>query len=226
MRDASRQGMPTPAEILRQLEETSRVLTPIAMAWHIVLAAAVLAVLGRWRPSQRTALVALAAPAASVALAASEYGSAFNVLSFAILTALLGMAAWRASAAPVSRGPAWATVIGAAALAYGWIYPHFVEGGPLLAVIAAPIGLVPCPTLAVIAGFALIGGGFGSRGAVATVATWSAFYAVFGIARLGVVLDAGLAAAAVALAALLITQTVSASRHRDLRPSVRSATAR
>ena len=216
--------MPTPAEILRQLEETSRALEPIAMAWHIVLAAALLAVLGAWRPSQRTALAALAVPATSVALAAVYVDNAFNVLSFAILAALLGMMAWSAPTTPSARGPAWATALGIGAIAYGWIYPHFVDGGALRAVFAAPIGLVPCPTLAVIAGLLLVGGGFGSRGAIAAVAAWATFYATIGVVRLGVVLDLGLAGAALALTALLVTEVVAGPRPTN-RPTIHRAPA-
>lgn len=34
-------------------------------------------------------------------------------------------------------------------LAIGWIYPHFLDGPAVDYLHAAPVGLVPCPTLAV-----------------------------------------------------------------------------
>lgn len=62
------------------------------------------------------------------------------------------------------------------------------------------MGLIPCPTLAMVIGLAMIGGGLGSRAWSYTLAGFGLFYGVFGVARLGVVLDLPLIAGAVALA--------------------------
>src|SRR5678810_80921 len=90
--------------------------------------------------------------------------------------------------------------VGAAAIAFGWVYPHFLAGPPLAYLYAAPFGLVPCPTLAVAIGFALLAGAPNDRAWNLVLAALGLFYAAFGIARLGVWLDLGLAIPAVTLA--------------------------
>ena len=196
--------MPSPAEILRNLSAIANAWIGVAIAWHVALAAAIVALLVGWRPSARLALLLVASAALSVAIVAAAAGNAFNAISLAALVIVLVVIARRAPAAPVARGPAWATIVGAALVTYGAVYPHFLAEGGARYLIAAPLGIAPCPTLAVIAGLTLIAGGFGSRALVAILGAWTSFYAVFGIVRLGVVLDLGLAVAPLALAALLV----------------------
>jgi hypothetical protein len=78
--------------------------------------------------------------------------------------------------------------------------------------------VVPCPTLLVLSGFTVLAGGHGSRAVPAVLAGWSAFYAGFGIARLGVWLDLSLI---VAVAALTVV-ALRGVRRRE-RPRVLSA---
>jgi hypothetical protein len=91
---------------------------------------------------------------------------------------------------------------GLASIAYGFVYPHFLADTPAwMYLVAAPVGLVPCPTLATVLGFGLLAGGFGSRAWSTTAGLAGLFYAVFGTLRLGVWLDVGLGVAAVAMLA-------------------------
>ena len=82
----------------------------------------------------------------------------------------------------------------------GGSIPHFLIGSPTQYLYAAPVGLVPCPTFALTAGFALLLLDDSARAPRLLVSAVSAFYAVFGVLRLGVVLDIGLLVAAIALA--------------------------
>jgi hypothetical protein len=97
---------------------------------------------------------------------------------------------------------------------FGAWYPHFTHAPWYEAIFTSPIGLLPCPTLAIVAGFTLLAGGFGSRTFPAVLALWTTFYAVFGTFRLGVQLDGVLFVAVAGLFMLAVRNP-----HRDLTPS-------
>ena len=83
---------------------------------------------------------------------------------------------------------------------FGWAYPHFlVDRSPLAYAIGAPLGLVPCATLAAVSGVVLMLHGLENRSLARTLALAAAFYGVFGVVRLGVVLDVALLVAAASL---------------------------
>lgn len=209
--------MPEPAEILAGLTTIANEALLLALAWHLVLGAALLALAKGWRPSQRTARVLVALPLASVAMLALLYGNPFNGVVFAVGTLALLALARRGSHEPVRRGPPWMFWAGAASLSFGWVYPHFLDATPVAYLIAAPLGLVPCPTLAVAIGAALLGGGLGARAWSLTLATLGLFYGAFGVLRLGVFLDAGLIlAAAVLFVAALRGERASSGPPRAL----------
>lgn len=197
--------MPTPAEILAGTEVIARENVAFALLWHVVLACAVLALILRFRPSRRFAGVALAAPLASVSVAAWTYGNPFNGLVMALLAVILAGIGASLAPTPVTPGPRWQRAAGAAMIAFGWGYPHFLAPGTTWAyLVAAPVGLVPCPTLSVVVGFALLGRGLRSRAWAGVLAGAALFYGIFGMLRLGVWLDVGLLAGAVALAVVAL----------------------
>jgi hypothetical protein len=146
----------------------------------------------------------LVALAVSVAIAALGYRNPFNGTSFAVLALALAVLGGTRRGRLAHAGPTWAALLGVLLILYGSVYPHFVEGPWYRALYAAPVGVLPCPTLAVAAGLTLIIGGFGSRALPAVLAVWTAFYALFGIFRLGVTLDAGLFVAMLGLVALAV----------------------
>ena len=123
---------------------------------------------------------------------------------------------------PVSRGSAWTRGIGVAMIAFGWLYPHFLDGHAIAYLYASPVGLVPCPTLAVAIGFALLGNGLGSRVWSLTLAALGLFYGLFGVLRLGVFLDIGLVGGAVALAASAFHSPAAGRAWQEYRPRARS----
>jgi hypothetical protein len=67
-------------------------------------------------------------------------------------------------------------------------------------VYAAPVGLVPCPTLSIVIGFTLLVGGFNSRKWMLILAIVGLFYGIIGYFRLGVKLDIGLIVGALTVA--------------------------
>lgn len=196
--------MASSAELLRVLTVMANELAWLAIGWHLVLAVLLVAVLTGWRPSARIGALMMVGPALSVAVAALAYGNPFNAASFALLALALAAISGHLRRNPLRLGPRWAGVLGLGLIAYGWGYPHFLAGSWVHALYAAPVGIVPCPTLAILAGVALVAEGLGSRAVPAVLAAWTAFYAGFGIVRLGVTLDAGLLVAAVGLVALTV----------------------
>lgn len=194
--------MPTTTEILRGLTAIANDAVVAAILWHQVIAILFVWVANGWRPRRRLAIAMLAAPMVSVAAFALAYHNPFNAALFLGGAVALLLVAARGGNERVMVGPPWATALGIASIAFAWAYPHFLHTSSWVVYLyAAPVGLVPCPSLALVIGFALLAGGIDRR--VATVlGTFGLFYGVIGVARLGVVLDVGLLAGAVGLLAI------------------------
>jgi hypothetical protein len=204
----------SPERILALLHAMAAELWWLAFVWHVAVLAFGTLLLAGWRPSLRLGLLLLAAPALSVSIAAFAYRNLFNGISFALLCGALitlGLIADRGRAA---AAPRWAFTAGLALIAFGWCYPAFGAHPWYRTLYSAPLGVVPCPTLAMMAGFTIIAAGLRSPYAAAVLAVWTTFYGLFGMARLHVWLDSGLLAAT----GVLIAYVVVARRPRPSRP--------
>ena len=85
-------------------------------------------------------------------------------------------------------------------IGFGLVYPHFLPGEPWFAYLfAAPFGLLPCPTLALVTGVTLLVRGLDLRPWCWLLAAAGFLYGLLGVLRLGVYLDLPLLAGAVAL---------------------------
>lgn len=208
--------MPTADEILAGLTLISNQAVVVAVAWHVVLMAVVLALAVGWRPALRAARVLVILPLVSVAALGFAFGNPFNGTAFAAAAVALGLLGLRASGAAAPRGGALTSVIGIAMIAFGWIYPHFLDAHPLVYVYAAPVGLVPCPTLALAIGFTLLGGTLGARAWSVVLAAFGLFYGLFGVMRLGVYLDLGLVLGSATLIVVAAQSTASVEPARVL----------
>jgi hypothetical protein len=194
--------MPGASEILAGLGAIANERMAVAVGWHVVLAAAIGGLLLGWRPSFRMARVGLAVLAGSVATWAWIYANPFNGIAFGLLALLLLAGAFRGAEGSAAAATSAARRLGAVLIGFGWAYPHFLVSQPLPAyVIAAPTGLIPCPTLSVLIGFALLRRDLIPRSMALTLAGYGVVYSLFGALRLGVWLDAGLLIGAVALMA-------------------------
>lgn len=196
--------MPAAEDITRLLATMANELALVAIAWHVVIAGALIAIVRGWRPSSRVACILLTAPIMSVGLASLAYGNLFNAISFGLLACLLAVLGKGLTQQHVGRGPAWSMWTGIALIVFGLVYPHFVDGPWYRILAAAPIGVVPCPTLAFVCGAVMLADGFASRAIPVVLAVWVAFYARIGILELGVTLDFGLAVALLGLVAVLV----------------------
>jgi hypothetical protein len=196
--------MPAKSELLAQIFRIANESVPIAIGWHVVAAVVVIALVAGWRPSIRAAGALVALPMLSVSALAWIHGNPVNGTVFLFGAAALLALGLTHGAGVTEPGPRWARLAGVAAIALGWIYPHFVVvGSPVELLWAAPLGVLPCPTLSLLVGVALLGGGLGSPPLSAVLAGMGLFYGVIGVVALGVLLDAGLLVAALALAVLV-----------------------
>jgi hypothetical protein len=211
--------MPTPEEILAALTAIASDWMVVAIAWHALIAIVLGAVAFGWRPSYRLATLLIALLPASVAVFAFAYGNPFNGVVFTATALALATLAVGDSRGAIRNVPRWTFWGGIAMVAFGWAYPHFLEDRPLAYLYAAPVGLVPCPSLSMAIGLALLAGGGGRRAWRLTLAGVGLFYGAYGVARLGVAIDVFLALGSAWLAATAFKRVptpVAGQRHSAL----------
>jgi hypothetical protein len=194
--------MPTAHLILSDLYEIAHRFRYFAVGWHLILAAAWIAVACGWRPSRGAAASLLVPLALSVALVSFLGGNPFNGAVFLVLSWIGISIAAQVGAEPIQLGTPWEVLAGAVMVAFGWCYPHFVQATSVLTYLyAAPMGLLPCPTLSIAVGLGLLAGGFQSRTWSVVVGVAGLFYGLVGMFRLGVGIDAFLTIGSVLLLA-------------------------
>ncbi len=198
--------MPTTADILALLTATAHRALGVAIIWHCLVLAAIVGLAAGWRPSSRRAAQLLSLPLLSVGVVAFATANPFNGIVFTLLPVVLVILARRASPEPARLASPAAVGIGVAMLAVGWFYPHFLDDLVTVSYLfAAPLGVVPCATLYLVIGTALVGG-LGGRAWSGVLAALGLIYGVTGVAMLGVWLDVGLIAGGVALAVDLLVR--------------------
>ena len=172
----------------------------LAIAWHAVFAFVLIAVLAFKIRDRRAIALTAALPFTTVAALAWWSGNPFNGTVFAVLAITLLAIAARLPASPIAMGAPWAVGAGACCCAFAWSYPHFLSGPSTQYFYAAPLGLLPCPTLALGVGLSLITQSFGSVRWAIVVSAVALTYGVIGVFALGVTIDWALIAGAAMLA--------------------------
>jgi hypothetical protein len=196
--------MPSSDAILASATTIANEWRVVAVAWHGVLAVLLTAFFGGWRPSTRVVAYVLAAPLLSVSAAAWVWGNPFNGTVFAALFLLVLRLASRLSNNPVCFGTPILAAIGVMLVAFGWGYPHFLETDHWMTyAYAAPLGVLPCPTLSAVVGATLIFGLLDSLAWSTTLAAAGLLYGAVGVFVLGVQLDYALLAGALVLVGAL-----------------------
>jgi len=183
--------MPSTDEILDGLKLISNNYTLISISWHIVIyISIIMLLLVLWRPTYKMTVIFLSLPFATVALLAWFNGNPFNGILFSILT-VYSLIIGRKLSQKVLKYSSWPyRLAGILLLFFGLWYPHFLDTYSVLAYLyAAPTGLIPCPTLSVAIGTALIFNGFNSNSLKIIFLCYGFFYSLFGILKLGVYLD-------------------------------------
>lgn len=213
--------MPGVEVMLFRLAEIAGRHWSLAAVWHVATAVVLVATALSWRPSRRQAGLLVTTPLLSVALLAFLNGNPFNGTVFALLTLILAVISRRLVAEPVVLPGRAGLIAAGTMLAFAWVYPHFLPfDAPLATLYAAPLGLLPCPTLALAIGLTFLWQGFGSRTWSAVVSVAGLFYGLFGALRLGVQIDHLLT-----LGAFVLGVTVFRPRVTTFRPQARSGQA-
>ncbi len=208
--------MPTPGEILAGLISITNRGFIFAVAWHLLVGAGLIAAYQQWRASPRLEGALLIAPLLSVSAFAWGVHERFNGTVFLALSAALGLISWRSNRVAVPRQK-WTRVLGVVLISFAWVYPEFLRGWPQVTyLIAAPMGLIPCPTLALVMGFTLLGYGPSSRAWAVVLALAASFYAGVGVMRLGVTIDLVLLVGAMGLAVRALGRSRGAERRLQL----------
>ena len=196
--------MPDTDKILESLAIIANSWVSLAVLWHAYFGVLFAAALLGWRPSRRVAGGLTVPPLLSVSGLAWSVGNPFNGTMFALLALGCSALVSRLKRRPVSIAPRAWIAAGTMLSAFGWLYPHFLETGSFLAyTYAAPLGLIPCPTLSMLGGLSLIFGGLGSRAWILVLGVAGLFYGLFGAMHLDVIFDWALAVGAMCLIALL-----------------------
>jgi hypothetical protein len=192
--------MPPSGEILSWATAVANEWRHLAIWWHAALAGLLAAVVLGWRPSNRLLGCLLLSPLLSVSAVAWASGNPFNGLAFAVLAAALAAVAVGLPIARV-RIASWSRLApGAGLVLFGWVYPHFVESQSWIAFgVAAPLGLIPCPTLSAIIGLTMTFDLLGSRPWSRILAAFGVAYGLIGLLVLGVWIDVFLLAGGVVL---------------------------
>lgn len=205
--------MPPVHDILTQLAAIAAAYPWLAIAWHAYFGAFAVALLCGWRPPRRLTGILLVPPLLSASAMAWIAANPFNGAVLLVLAGLLLLLALKQPCAPARIAPPWLLFPGAALFAVGWAYPHFLAAGSLLPYLyRSPLGLLPCPTLAMVLGVALILDGLGSRGFCLALGGFALFYGAFGVFRLGVAADWTLLLGALILLARAMTRSAAAGK--------------
>ena len=194
--------MPSPDAILAGLTEAANRWRWLAVVWHVLLAATTIAALtGRQLSNRVLALVAVAL-IASVSVVSWVTGNPFNGIVFGGLAIVLFVSALRLYPASLRLEAPLRVIPGAALVLFGAAYPHFLKTDSWIEyAYAAPLGLIPCPTLAVVIGFMLLFRNVGTTAWTVSLIVAGLLYGIVGVFVLGVGLDVVLLAGALALGA-------------------------
>ncbi len=182
--------MPTNDEILIGLQALANPWKGAAVFWHVYFALLALPLLAGVLPSRRLVGLLFGPPLLSVGILAWVSGNPFNGIVFLVLGGLVMLIAARLPGVNVRIAPTAYLLAGVLLFFFGWFYPHFLETTSVLTyAYAAPVGVIPCPTLSIVIGLALIVDSLQSRALAFVLGLAGVFYGVTGAFRLGVPID-------------------------------------
>jgi hypothetical protein len=192
--------MPTSEEILLGLSRITNTFTWMAILWHIFFYLLIAALILNWKPTQRFFSSLLGLPLISVSIFAWITGNPFNGFIFALFGILLIVFGLKNEEDPIIPHHTWSTVFGIIIIIFGLLYPHFLDTDNYFEYLySAPTGLIPCPTLSIVIGFAILYNGFQSRRWTWILVIPGLLYGIIGAFRLQVYLDMVLLLATIVL---------------------------
>ncbi len=192
--------MPTIEEILQGLFDISNTYTWMAIIWHILFYFLIAALFLNWKPSNRLLSFLLVLPLLTVSFFAWITGNPFNGTLFLLFSILLAIWGVKNPEGSIETNRTWSTIIGVIIIMFGLLYPHFLDtDNYFIYLYAAPTGLIPCPTLSTVIGFAILYNGFQSRFWSLILVISGLIYGLIGTFRLQVYHDMVLLVASIIL---------------------------
>ena len=197
--------MPTASEILSTATVIANEWRWLAVSWHLAMGASAIALASGWRPSKRLAGLLITPLLISVSVLAWWSSNPFTGIVFLLMAGALAALSARVPMERIRIGPRWIAAVGISLMTLGWLYPHFLNTASWVTYLyAAPLGLLPCPTLIAAIGFALVVDGLSSRPWSMVLAGVGLVYGTIGVFTLGVTIDVALLAGAIVLMGLAI----------------------
>lgn len=177
-------------QILTSVQTIVNEYSLIAIIWHALFYFLIAALLLKWSPSNKILGILLCLPLISVSVFAWIAGNPFNGSLFAIAAILIFIFGLKAPAQAVETSKLIFFLSGIFMVSFGLVYPHFIKPDSVLGYFyASPAGLIPCPTLSILIGLALIFNGFGSQSISLLLIIFGLFYGIFGVTKLKVQID-------------------------------------
>jgi hypothetical protein len=201
--------MLTKEEILAGLTSLANEYSNIAIAWHIIIFIIIAALFAGWKPGNSLMIMLLSSLLMSVSLFAGRQGNFFNATIFVFLVIISIYSTLRSNNGNITGDRSWPDISGLLLILFGLFYPEFLKTASLIEyTYASPTGLIPCPTLSVLTGFALVYKGFRSQIWSLAIGIFGLLYGAFGVIYLGMYIDLVLVAGSV----LLLMNTLFLSR--------------
>lgn len=189
--------MPSPFEILNSLSLAANKFMMISIIWHLIVLLFIIALISGKKFNSKHVSSGLSIFLLSVGIIAVLVSNPFNAIMFALAALVFGIMTLKFKPEPIGLKWDIVSVTGMILLVFGFIYPHFLDGDSYYRYLyAAPMGVIPCPTLSAFIGISLMLHGFGSKKWMLVVALFGLFYGIFGVLRLKVYLDIPLIAGA------------------------------
>ncbi len=183
-------SIPTNEQIINGLTGLADTWRPLAIFWHAFFAILVVALVLGVRPSKRISGVLLSLPFLSVSILAWSIMNPFNGIIFAVIGVLLIAVSVKLPLERVRVAPLWVVIAGVFMFGFGWIYPHFLDASsPFSLLYSSPTGVIPCATLSIGIGLALLLNGLGSRKLSVILSVSGIIFGITGIMQLGVMID-------------------------------------
>lgn len=177
-------------QILAGVQQIVNEYSLVAIIWHALFYSLIAALLLKWSPSNKIFGILLCLPLISVSLFAWIGGNPFNGSLFAIAAILILFFGFRAPDQTIETSKLIFLLSGILMVSFGLVYPHFIKPDSVFGYFyASPAGLIPCPTLSILIGLALIFNGFGSQSISLVLIIFGLFYGIFGVLKLKVLID-------------------------------------
>lgn len=188
-------------EILIGLLNTTNKHLYSAIAWHIAIYVLLGALFTGWRPTNRLMIFFTALIMLSATVFAAMEKNIFNAAVFCLLTFASLLFSIKGSDDKISGDRSWPDIAGLVLVLFGLVYPGFLPAASFIEyAYASPVGLIPCPSLCEVTGFALLYRNFISRSWGICMAAAGLFYGLTGVFYLGIKMDFVLFSGALLLA--------------------------